>query len=107
MREPGGPNIDAVVEEDGRFLVVWSEMHFFEIASADEIEFGDVQFVGHVVLLLFRKGRVPYRSRSQKYAVRFSAAVIAVTQEAPAGVTGGTHSSRKCWPATLAGAQPT
>jgi hypothetical protein len=33
--------------------------------------------------------------------------VMAVTLEEPAGVTGGAHSSRTCWPATFASTQQT
>jgi len=84
VEEAGGPDIDAVIVEDGRFLVVGAEMHFLEIASADEIEFGDVQFDGHVtLLLLLKKGRSPCNGWSQRYAVRFFAAVMAVTREEP------------------------
>src|SRR5882724_4936462 len=60
VEQPGGPDIDAVVEQDGRFLVHRVEMHFLEIAAADEIEFGDVEFVGHVALLLPKKGGFPW-----------------------------------------------
>jgi hypothetical protein len=52
VEQPGGPDIDTVVVKNGRLLVVRTEVHFLEIAAADEIEFADVEFVAHVALLL-------------------------------------------------------